>query len=41
MQRLKKNLYGLEEEGWASSLSISFPETAIILDILSTLFLGG
>lgn len=41
MQRLKKNLYGLEEEGWASSLSISFPETAFILDILSTLFLGG
>ena len=41
MQRLKKNLYGLEEEGWASSFSISFPETAIILDILSTFFLGG
>ena len=41
MQRLKKNLYGLDEEGWAS-LSISFPETVIvILDILSTLFLGG
>ena len=41
MQRLKKNLCGLEEEGWAS-LSISFPETVIvILDILSTLFLGG
>ena len=41
MQRLKKTLYGLEEEGWASSLSISFPETSFILDILSTLFLGG
>ena len=41
MQRLKKNLYGLEEAGWASSLSISSPETAIILDILSILLLGG